>query len=447
MARIVRGPLRRAVVVENPHPVLDGLLLEGGFEHVERLADAPGEDELIEAIQRTQGQVLYKRSRVPVSRRLVESCPSLVAVQLCCIGDDSVDKQACADHGVLVFNDPVSNGRSVVELVLGHLVGLSRRLYETYDATHDGVWEKNNTERYEVRGKVLGIVGLGNIGRATARMAEQLGMRVLFHDTREVAEEVGLEMGWTSVPTIEALFRASDCVSLHMSAETSGGESNQGRITQQMLMSLGADRPEESPRLFINLSRGFLHEPEDLLAAVETGSIRRAAVDVYPREPRKNGPGWANPYADEPRIATTPHIGAATQEAQPRIARRVASTSLMFSDHGSVRDCVLSPRTRMSVADDHRGERAMLLVVHATTRGTKKALDDAIYEAGADNLVSTHRDFVRWGVAVDISLLDGPLSQGDLERIIAKTAKVTGDPDAVRLVRQVSALDAARSLH
>ena len=89
----------------------------------------------------------------------------------------------------------------------------------------------------------------------------------------------------------------------------------------------------------------------------------------------------------------------------------------------------------------------MLLVVHATTRGTKKALDDAIYEAGADNLVSTHRDFVRWGVAVDVNLLDRPLSQPDLERIIAKTAKVTGDSEAVRLVRQVPAQDASRPHH
>ena len=447
MARIVRGPLRRAVVVENPHEVLDGLLLEGGFEHVERVADAPAEADLIEAIQRTRGQILYKRSRVPVTRALIEACPTLVAVQLCCIGDDSVDKQACADHGVLVFNDPVSNGRSVVELVLGHLVGLSRRLYETYDDTHGGLWEKNNTERYEVRGKVLGIVGLGNIGRATARLAEQLGMRVVFHDTREVSEEVRLEMGWTSMPSVRALFRASDCVSLHMSAEDTSGESNEGCITREILMELGADRPDGSPRLFINLSRGFLHQPQDLLDAVSAGVVRRAAIDVYPREPRKNGPGWANPYATEARIATTPHIGAATQEAQPRIARRVASTSLMFSDHGSIRDCVLSPRTRISVADDHRGERAVLLVVHTTTRGTKKALDNAIFDAGADNLASTHRDFVRWGVAVDLSLLDRPLSHADLERIIERTATVTGDPDAVRMVRQVSALDAARSLH
>ena len=417
MPRIVTGPLKRAVVVEDPHSSLDELLREGGFEVVERLHAAPPEAELIAALQRTRAQVLFKRSRVPVTRRLVESCPDLVHIQLCCIGDDSIDKQACADHGVLVFNDPVSNGRSVVELVMGHLVGLSRRLYETYDDTNDRIWEKNNRERYEVRGKVLGIVGLGNIGRATARLGEQFGMRIVFHDTREVALQLGQEMGWEPKATVESVFRASDFVSLHMSATDTQGNSNAGCITRDILFALGADRPENSPRLFLNLSRGFLHDPQDLLAAVEAGRIRRAAVDVYPVEPRKNGPGWDNPYADEPRIATT----------------------LAFSHHGSVRDCVFSPRTKIHLADDHRPGRAVLVVVHATTRGTKKALDDAIYEAGADNLRSTHRDFTQWGVAVDVSLLDGPLSDAHIARILERTTELTGDENAVRLVRQIEA--------
>lgn len=437
MARIVTGALRRAVVVEDPHVDLDDLLQAGGFEVVRRLPAAPPEDELIAALVETRAQVLFKRSRVPVTRAVIEAATDLVAIQLCCIGDDSIDKQACADHGVLVFNDPVSNGRSVVELVLGHLIALSRRLYETYDDTRACVWEKNNRQRYEVRGKVLGVVGLGNIGRATARMAEQLGMRIVFHDNREVAQEIGQEMGWESMPTIEAAFRASDCVTLHMSAVDTTGASNKGRITREILLQLGADRPDNSPRLFLNLSRGFLHTAEDLLAAIDAGAIRRAAIDVYPTEPRKNGPGWANPYANEPRVATTPHIGAATQEAQPRIARRVSTTMLGYSDHGSIRDCVFSPRTKIHVADDHRGGRSVLLVVHATTRGTKKALDDAIYEAGADNLRSAHRDFTQWGVAVDISVLDRPLSSDGLARILERTAELTGDASAVRMVRQI----------
>jgi D-3-phosphoglycerate dehydrogenase len=159
-------------------------------------------------------------------------------------------------------------------------------------------------------------------------------------------------------------------------------------------------------------------------------------VDVYPVEPGNNTAGWDNPYAGEPRIATTPHIGAATQEAQPRIAKRVAQTVRSYSQFAAIRDCVLSPRTTISMADEMQG-KTVLFVVHATTRGTKRALDDAIFAAGADNLRSTHRDFPRWGIALDVNLLNQPLSQAQLQEMTEKLAAETGDPNAVRLVRQV----------
>ena len=177
-------------------------------------------------------------------------------------------------------------------------------------------------------------------------------------------------------------------------------------------------------------------DPEDLKAAVDAGAVKRAAVDVFPSEPGNNTSEWANPFGDVRQVATTPHIGAATQEAQPRIARRVAATVKGYSQYGAVRDCVFSPRTNISLADDLEG-RALLLVVHDTTRGTKKALDDAIYEAEADNLRSTHRDFARWGVALNVNLLDRPLNEEQLQRIIDRTSEVTGDPNAVKLVRQI----------
>ena len=195
MARMLMGPLERAVIVENPDPGLDELLASYGIE-AHRLSSVPDEDELIRVLQETRAHVLFKRSRVPVTRKIVEACPELFAVQLCCIGDDSVDKEACADHGVLVFNDPVSNGRSVVEMAVAHLISLSRRFYETDSVCRAGVWEKNNVERYEVKGKTLGIVGLGNIGRQVARAADALGMNIRFYDSRYAAVEVGTEFGW-----------------------------------------------------------------------------------------------------------------------------------------------------------------------------------------------------------------------------------------------------------
>ncbi len=105
------GQLSRALVLENPDPSLDALLGAMGIE-VERIPDAPNEDELVAILERGQHQLIYKRSRVQITERVIQASPDLAAVMLCCIGDDSVDKAACAREGVIVTNDPVSNGRS-----------------------------------------------------------------------------------------------------------------------------------------------------------------------------------------------------------------------------------------------------------------------------------------------------------------------------------------------
>lgn len=432
MVRIRTKPFDRALVVENPHPSLDQYLSEAGIT-VTRLDAVPDEAKLVEVLNETGAQVLFKRSRVPVSRNLVESCPGLFAVQLCSIGTDSVDAEACAEHGVMVFNDPVSNGRSVVELSIAHLIALCRRLYETDVAMHANVWEKTAAGRFEVLGKELGIVGLGNIGRQVARAAEGLGMRVRFYDNRDVAQEVGLEMGWSRCESLSDLFRSSDMVSVHTSARDAHDRDNQGFL-DEVLSELAADRPDPSPRVFLNLARGNLHSDEALLSAVSSGAIRRAAVDVYPDEPRPGDADWQNPYAHEPRISCTPHIGAATMEAQPRIARRVSSTVARFSRLGAVRDCIYAPKAAMAVGqlEGH----AVLAVVHSVSRGTKKAVDDAIYEAEASNLGSMHRDFPN-GIAYDLSVLDRPLKDEELQQLVRRAVDLANDEGAIRSIRQI----------
>ena len=434
MARIFLEPVRTAVVVENPHSSLDTYLAELGIRAVR--VDKVGSDaELIDILNSHGADLLFKRSRVEVTREVVEAVPSLQAVQLCCIGDDSVDKQACADHGVMVFNDPVSNGRSVVEMAVGHMVTLARRFYETNEAAHQNEWHKNNVGRYEVMGKRIGIVGLGNIGRQVARVSEALGMEVCFYDTRMVAQEVGVEMGWRSMDTLESLFSQSDIVSVHVSARDAWSRTNEG-LLDQVLCKLGSERPAESPRLFLNLARGNVHSAGALREAVLSGQIRRAAVDVYPSEPGPGQKSWENPYADLPFVVCTPHIGAATQEAQPRIARRVSQTIGGFLKYGSVRDCVFAPRQQLSVAGSGNRGRVVLSVVHSVSRGTKKAVDDAIYHAEADNLGSTHRD-LPVGVAYDLSLLDRPLTGEQLEELVDRAQRLAGDETAVRAVRQI----------
>ena len=433
--RIHRGRLTRALVVEKPHPSLDGLLAAAGIE-VQRVDQVPDETGLVRLLEGGGYHLLFKRSQSPVTAAVLDAAPELFAVLLCCIGDDSVDKAACAARGVLVMNDPRSNGRSVAELVVGELVNGARLLPETYAVSASGVWSKSAEGRHELQGKTLGVVGLGNIGKQVARLARGLGMQVLFHDDHEVAQEVGKAMDWRLAGSLLELFEESDAVTLHLSAEDQHGRSNAGLVKREHLFALGARRGPSPLRLFVNAGRGFLHDPADLLAAVREGKIRSAYVDVFPEEPHRAGPGWENPYRDEPRIHCTPHIGASTAEAQPRIAETISATARLFSRQGTVRDCVYSPRHRIDVAGEALSPH-ILAVVHSDVRGTKKAVDDAIYQAGISNLGSQHRDFPRHGIAYDLSVLDRPLSDGEVVGLVDHAARVSGDPTAIRAVRQI----------
>ncbi|MEL6179581.1 MAG: 3-phosphoglycerate dehydrogenase, partial [Myxococcota bacterium] len=143
-----------------------------------------------------------------------------------------------------------------------------------------------------------------------------------------------------------------------------------------------------------------------------------------------------NPYADVPQIYATPHIGAATQEAQPRIAKRVARTVRLFNDYGSVRDCVFFPKHPIGL---HQGERPsyILSVIHSDLRGTKKAVDETIYDAGLSNLSSVHRDVSKYGVAYDLNALDGPLNDAQIEGLIERAIRFSGDATPVRAIRMI----------
>jgi len=432
--RIASGPLRRALILENPDPVLDEELQGSGWDVV-RISQTPDRAALISLLKEHQPHAVFKRSRVEIDGPILAHAPELFAVMLCCIGDDSVDKQAAADAGVLVLNDPRSNGRSVAELVVGHILMGARRIPDAWAQTRGGHWDKTSSGRFEVKGRRLGVFGLGNIGKQVARLAEALGMEILFYDNDEVAQAVGETMDWKVAETPEELFSESDVVTVHVSAEDRRGRSNRGLVVGDLLETLGSRRPADSPRVFINLSRGFLIEPDTLRAAVQKGSVRQAFIDVFLDEPSTGG-SWNNPFADEARIHCTPHIGAATQDAQPRIGRKMARTARLLSDKGTVEDCVFAPRQRIDVARSAQSSH-VLAVVHSDARGTKKAVDDAIYAAGASNLQSAHRDFPRYGIAYDLSVLDRPLGHDEVRALIENARQITGREDAIRAVRQI----------
>lgn len=434
--RIFQVPFQKALVLEQPAKELDELLEQQGIE-VERLPDEAtlDRDYVIRRLREGQHDLIFKRSRFEVDAEVLDASKNLAAVMLCCIGDDSVDKQACADRGILVMNDPISNGRSVVEMVFGEMICMARRIFHAVERTRQSEWTKDAKARYELKGKNLSIIGLGNIGKQVAQMAEAFDMQVFFYDKRPVAQEVGVTLGWTKVDSLDQAFRVGDFVTVHVSAEDHAGHSNRGFLKYEHFAQLGADRGKNSPRIFVNAARGFLFEPHDLKHAVREGAINYAAVDVFPEEPGSKSDLWENPYADFSEIVGTPHIGAATQEAQPRIAQHVAMTTKLFGCYGTLRDCVYAPNQNIGV---HGADPTFILaVMHSDARGTKKAVADAIYDAGINSIESSHRDFAKYGVAYDITAVDRPLTDEQLQRMVENARKISGDATAIRSIRQI----------
>lgn len=136
-----------------------------------------------------------------------------------------------------------------------------------------------------------------------------------------------------------------------------------------------------------------------------------------------------------PQIVSTPHIGAATEEAQPRIARHVANTARLFNLYGTVRDTVYAPGQMIGV--DGAEPPSILAVVHSDARGTKKSVADAIFEAGFSNLESSHRDFAKYNFAYDLNAVDQTMNQTQIESMIESARKISGDPRAIRSVRVI----------
>lgn len=432
-----QGRFTKALVLENPSEVLDDELRRQGIE-VQRVKDAPNEDELVRLLEQGQHHLLFKRSVVEVNERVVRASKNLAGVMLCCIGDDSVDKEACARHGVMVVNDPVSNGRSVAELVIGELVALSRRVFDSVIEMNESVWRKNSIARYEVLGKRLGVVGFGNIGRQVAQLAKALGMEVAFFDSAPIPREVGLAMGYQATDSVKELLSMSDFVTVHVSATDIHGASNQDLFTYETFRSFASSRPTTSPRIFLNLARGFVVPPDDLRKAIADGYVKYAMTDVFPEEPRSSDTKtWMNPYQGEARVFATPHIGAATLEAQPRIARYVSRTTELFNRYGMIRDCVFRPRAKIEF--EAPDGQHVLAVVHTDKRGTKKAVDDAIYEAGASNVRSAHVDFPEYHIAYDVSVLDKALTQSQTDALVQMAARITGEPNAIKWLRTFAA--------
>ncbi|MBD3661668.1 MAG: phosphoglycerate dehydrogenase, partial [Arenibacter algicola] len=262
----------KILLLENVHQNAFDTLSEEGFS-VELLKHSLTEEELIEKIKGVH--VLGIRSKTQVTKNVLAAADKLMVVGAFCIGTTQIDLEACKKKGVVVFNAPYSNTRSVVELAIGEIIMLMRSIFPRSTEIHAGQWNKTAANSKEVRGKNLGIVGYGNIGKQLSVLAEALGMRVYYYD---VGDQLALGNA-TKCSTLEDLLNVSDVVTLHIDDNKANNNFIGEREINQM----------KDGALFVNLSRGFVVDIEALANALKSGKIAGAAIDVFPEEPRSNG--------------------------------------------------------------------------------------------------------------------------------------------------------------
>ena len=265
-------------------------------------------EELPNVLPAYDGMVV--RSRTKVRQALIDACPNLKVIVRGGVGLDTIDADYARSKGITVMNTPKASSASVAELAIGFMFTLARSLYKATATMKAEKWEKKSFEGDELGGKTLGLVGIGNIGREVARRANALGMTVVAYDPY-VKEAEGVKL-----VKLDELLAQSDYISLHL-PKTKESENMIGK-TQFEKMKTGVR--------IVNCARGGIIDEEALYAALTGGKVAGAAVDVFSVEPPTD---WKLLKLDN--VIGSPHIGAATHEAQGRVGAEVADKLIEFA--------------------------------------------------------------------------------------------------------------------
>lgn len=352
------------LLLEGVHQNAIDVLQAAGYTNIEVHKKALDGQELLDAIK--DAHFIGIRSRTFLTEEVLAHAPKLIAVGCFCIGTNQVDLEAAKRRGIPVFNAPFSNTRSVAELVLAEMILLMRQVPTANAEVHRGVWNKSATGSNEVRGKKLGIVGYGHIGSQLSVLAEAIGMKVYFYDV-----ENKLPLGNAQqVATLEELLSSCDMISLHVpEIESTKNLMSAERIAQ---MKKGA--------VLVNAARGTVVDLEALATRLEDGSLRGAAIDVFPEEPASINDPFESPLCKFDNVILTPHIGGSTSEAQANIGTEVASKFVKYSDNGSTVTAVNFPEVSLPV----HTKAKRLLHIHENRPGILNKINQVFVESNVN---------------------------------------------------------------
>lgn len=313
-----RKMAERVLLINDISPVCGELLAEEGFL-VETGGD-PGEKELVDLAGGFSCIVLRGASKITEAVLAAGAKGDLRLVVRVGAGVNNIDLASATRLGVIVCNTPGTNARGVVELTIGAFLVMARNIVAGHNALKAGRWEKSKLAGTELRGKTLGIIGLGNIGRGVAGVARAMEMRVIGHDPvtpEDVAAELGIEL-----QPLKRVFAESDYISLHAA------------LTEESTNLINADAIAmmKDGIIIANCARAQLVDRAALLAALDSGKVRYYYTDVFEKEP----PDPGDALVKNPRVLVTPHLGGATAEATVEGARQAACEITAFFKEGGI---------------------------------------------------------------------------------------------------------------
>ena len=280
---------------------------------------APGKLEraaLLKAVVDADAMII--RSGVTADAELINSAPQLKAIVRAGVGVDNVDLAAATAQGVVVMNTPGGNTISTAEHSIGLMLALSRHIPQSHQSLAEGRWERKDFTGVELKGKTLGIIGLGRIGQAIAARAQAFEMNVIAHDPY-LPLEVAAAMN-APLLALNEVYASSDYLSLHALVTDE---------TRAMVNAESIGKMKRGIRI-INAARGALINSADLAAALQSGQVAGAALDVYEQEP----PPAGHPLIGLPNVVHTPHLAASTSDAQITVAVEAAGLVIDFLLHG-----------------------------------------------------------------------------------------------------------------
>ena len=347
------------LLLEKVDKVAFDLFKEEGY-NVESLDGSLDEKDLIKKIKDVS--ILGIRSKTIISDKVIKSANKLLAIGAFCIGTNQIKFESCNDSGIVIFNAPYSNTRSVVEIVIAQIINLMRKIVIKSNKMHSGVWRKDSLDSFEIRNKVIGIVGYGNIGSQLSVICEALGMKVLYYD---ILDKLSIGNA-KKCKSLNELLKNSDIVSLHVD----GKKSNTNLISDKEFSIM------KEKSILVNYSRGNVVDIDSLIKNIKNKKLMGAALDVFPEEPSNNKEKFESKVKGIEEIILSPHIGGSTKEAQKNIGSYVPDKIIDFINSGNTSSSVNFPKLSLpEQSDSHR-----LIHIHKNEPGVMLEINKIISE-------------------------------------------------------------------